>query len=81
MYDDLTHLREVVMPTISKGPEVAYENQRLLESLLAMESESNRVLKEVRDMVRIPSDNRATLREIRDMLKGEKVPTITNDQP
>lgn len=84
LYTDLQHLRDVVMPVITKGPEIAYENQRVLESLLALESESNRLLKDIREMVKIPSDNRSTLREIRDRLKelDEKVvPTITNDQP
>ena len=88
MYDDLNHLREAAMPVIREGTKVAQDNYVLIQATKEITEENNRLLKELRGMVRTPSDNRTTIREIRDMLKeweaaaaAEKVPTISNDQP
>jgi hypothetical protein len=74
IYQDMQHLRDVVMPVIRDGPRVAYDNQRLIESAKAITEDNNRILQEIRSMMNLPLRNTQTLEEIKRELKKNHPP-------
>ena len=76
IYEDMQHLRDVVMPVIRDGPKVAYENQRLIEAAKAVTEDNNRMLQEMRSWLNLPLENRSDVKEIlRHLKKQEQLET------
>jgi hypothetical protein len=71
IYEDMRHLRDIVMPVIRDGPKVAYENQRLIQEAKAVTEDNNRILQEIRSMMSLPMRNQQTLEEIQRELKKQ----------
>lgn len=79
IYEDMQHLRDVVMPVIRDGPKVAYDNQRLIEAAKAVSEDNNRILQEIRSMMNLPLRNTQTLEDIKRELKKNHPRTETSE--